>query len=105
VITHDRMREGLSRDASSLLVIDVREPHEHALSKNWKALGVSAPPRNVPLSRFANFMRERLADPAARVQGVVLMCSGGGRSLHAAKTLRRMGFDRAWSLEGGLALV
>ena len=85
------------------LVIDVREPQEHELSKDWKALGLGTRPRNVPLSRFVNFMHELMVDaPSDRT--VILFCRTGVRSLQAARSLRRLGISQAYTLEGGISL-
>ncbi len=85
-------------------VIDVREPQEHVLFKDWSALGLRSPARNVPLSRFVNFMREILSGEMGDAR-IVLLCRSGNRSLQAAKTLRRMGYPQVWSLEGGVTLL
>ncbi len=101
VLSQARLKEVLK---SEPLIIDVREPQEHELSKNWKALGFNSPPRNVPLSRFVNFMRELMVDaPAGR--DVILFCRSGSRSLQAARSLRRLGISRAYTLEGGVSLL
>jgi glyoxylase-like metal-dependent hydrolase (beta-lactamase superfamily II)/rhodanese-related sulfurtransferase len=89
---------------SNLEWIDVREPHEHVLFKGWREAGILNPPRNVPLSRFVNFMQEALRKDSAS-RKFVLVCRSGNRSLQAAKTLRRMGHSQVWSLDGGVATL
>ena len=90
------------------LVIDVREPQEYTLSRDWESLGLLDPPRNVPLSRFVNLMHELMREGASGpdpAREIILLCRSGNRSLQAARSLRRLGFSRARSLDGGLALV
>ena len=105
----DQIRERVTR--GELKVIDIREPHEHAVFHDWKSIGLSVDPENVPLSRIVNFMQTRLqlSTPEALAQGkkpasVVLLCRSGSRSQHAARALRRMGIADVWNLSGGLAV-
>jgi cysteine desulfurase len=84
-------------------IIDVREEQEFSLFKDWNHLGLSLSPRNVPLSRFVNFIGELFAIEG-RNQPVLLICKSGTRSFLAAQALRRLGLTQVWSLEGGLAL-
>lgn len=93
----------LHRGNPAPLVIDVREPQEFSLFKEWSTLGIGEAPRNVPLSRFANFMGELAGEPGSREREVILICRTGLRSLQAAKSLRRLGLARAWNLTGGLS--
>jgi rhodanese-related sulfurtransferase len=104
ILASSKIREELRANPGAFELIDVREPHESALALDWSVLGVSKPPRNVPLSRFVNFMLETLQSGTAQ-RRVVLVCRSGNRSLQAAKSLRRSGFNLAWSLEGGIALL
>jgi rhodanese-related sulfurtransferase len=87
----------------SPLIIDVREPQEFTLVKNWNEFGFNKIPRNVPLSRLVNFISELLGAGNFQ-QEILLICRTGGRSLHVAKSLRRLGFTKAWNLDGGVAL-
>jgi cysteine desulfurase len=104
LLSSDALRARLrAATGHPLLVIDVREPQEVSLFKEWGALGLGEAPRNVPLSRFVNFMSE-LATSGNNSPDIVLICRSGNRSLQAAKTLTRLGLARAWSLEGGIAL-
>ncbi|MFI5299943.1 MAG: aminotransferase class V-fold PLP-dependent enzyme [Polyangiales bacterium] len=97
-----RCREGERRP----LLIDVREPQEVSLFTDWASLelGDVGTPRNVPLSRFVNFMGELAAEHDA-ARELVLICRSGTRSLHAARTLRRLGLGHASSLKSGVAPV
>jgi glyoxylase-like metal-dependent hydrolase (beta-lactamase superfamily II)/rhodanese-related sulfurtransferase len=85
------------------LIIDVRESQEFALFKDWEIVGLKQPPKNVPLSRLVNFMCE-LVTAQKFNQELLLICRTGNRSLQVAKSLRRLGFHKAWNLEGGVAL-
>ena len=90
------------RDA---LVIDVREPHEFRFVRDWKALGLLETPRNVPLTRFPEFLHALLAGTPDRTSlEVICLCRSGNRSGKVAEVLRRSGIDRSWNLTGGLAL-
>lgn len=90
------------RDA---LIIDVREPHEFHFAQNWSALGMREPPRNVPLTRFCNFVREALEEQrSAAPRDLIFICRSGNRSGRAADVLRRLGVQRAWHIAGGIAL-
>ncbi len=86
------------------VIIDVREPQEFSLFKDWKNLGISKTPRNVPLSRFVNFISELILEKKWS-QEVLFICRSGGRSLQAAKSLQRLGFKAVKNLEGGIALT
>jgi len=91
----------LSKRPREVAFIDIREPHEYSLFKDWASLGLEFPPRNVPLSRFVNFMEEVFRSTDIQTD-VVLICRTGTRSLQAAKSLRRLGYNRVWSLKDGL---
>lgn len=73
-----------------LLILDVREPHEHALD----AIEGS---RLVPLGQLGSRL-----DELPRDRPIVAHCAKGGRSAKAAKLLRDKGFQ-AVSLKGGMA--
>lgn len=87
------------------LVIDVREPHEFRFVQDWQALGLTETPRNVPLTRFPEFLHKLLAEHSGRSNlEVICLCRSGNRSGKVAEVLRRSGVERAWNLTGGLAL-
>ncbi len=73
-----------------LLLLDVREVHE------WDA-GHLAGARLAPLSRFG----EAIASLEPGVE-VVAYCRSGVRSQTAGRMLREAGFERVWSLAGGI---
>ncbi|HEX6350374.1 MAG TPA: rhodanese-like domain-containing protein [Candidatus Dormibacteraeota bacterium] len=81
------------------LIVDVREPAE------WET-------GHIPGALHApRGMIEWLADPdyanhnstlaAARGKNVVIHCAAGGRSLLAAQSLQRLGFEHVSSMSGG----
>ncbi len=81
------------------LIVDVREPAE------WDA-------GHIPGALHApRGMIEWLSDPeyanhnptlaAAREKNVVIHCAAGGRSLLAAQSLQRLGFEHVSSMSGG----
>jgi len=72
------------------LLLDVREPYEHAIARLPDA-------RLVPLGTLAGALPT--LDPA---QEVVVLCHHGMRSAAAASFLREHGFRRVWNLTGGI---
>ena len=103
-LSWEALRELLATRGSTVTVLDVRESQEFSVYKDWAELGLASAPRNVPLSRFVNFMSEMVHGAGQEPREVVLVCRSGTRSLQAARSLRRLGFDRVWNLEGGVAL-
>jgi cysteine desulfurase len=102
-VSFKKLKEMISNSSQIPKIIDVREPYEFNLYKDWNLMGLSELPRNVPLSRLVNFMSELLVSRDFD-QRLVFLCRSGNRSLQVAKSLRRLGFDQVWSLEGGIAL-
>ncbi len=84
----------------SLLVVDVREPHEYDHGHIPGAI-------NVPRGTL-----EGAADPGykhrveqlchAHGQPILLYCQSGGRSAMAGVTLKQMGFEKVYNLAGGM---
>ncbi|QRJ65658.1 rhodanese-like domain-containing protein [Azospira restricta] len=74
-------------------VIDVRDAGEFA---NGHLLGA----KNIPVAKFA----ERAAD-LEKMKGkpVIVCCETGIRSVKAVKELQKLGFDRVFNLDGGVA--
>jgi rhodanese-related sulfurtransferase len=56
--------------------------------------------RNVPLSRLSGELAQWRKHPPG---ALVFFCRSGNRSAKAAQCLRRLGFDQAWHVAGGLA--
>ncbi len=79
------------RQAHGALLVDVREPDEHAL-------GTPAAARLVPRASLE-------ADPSATAPGpgteLLLICAGGVRSLAAAQALEAQGYRNVASVAGG----
>jgi rhodanese-related sulfurtransferase len=75
------------------LVLDVRDPDEFA---RGRILGA----RNLPLAEL-----EKRAEDLAKFKArpVIVACERGNRSLGAAATLRKLGFERVYNLAGGYA--
>src|ERR1700730_4284895 len=80
------------RAPGNFLLIDCREPDEHA----WVHI---AGARVVPMSQWASRVAE-LAD--YRDYEIAVHCHHGGRSLKVAQWLRENGFPRAQSMAGGI---
>jgi sulfur-carrier protein adenylyltransferase/sulfurtransferase len=86
----DDLRSRLAN--GSTMLVDVREEWEQ---EDYPGFPNSL---HIPYPIFTRRMFE--LDSAAEI---VLYCSAGARSWIAARMLRRAGFERAWSLRGGLA--
>src|SRR6185312_5047763 len=85
-----------------LLLVDVREAYEHRLGHAPELVAPRARHQAIPLSQLLLALPDWLALPATTP--VVFYCRSGNRSAQAARALRRLGHEQAWSLAGGLAL-
>ncbi|MGH8910864.1 MAG: molybdopterin-synthase adenylyltransferase MoeB [Egibacteraceae bacterium] len=74
----------------SVRVIDVREPHEYAISRIPGA-------QLIPLGELPSRMRELDSS-----EDIVLHCKSGARSMQALEQLRDAGFKRLRNLQGGI---
>ena len=83
--------EALRRQQHGAVLIDVRSDDERAAGKPAGAIGV-------PLPNIVARIREIAPDLHAEI---LLTCASGSRSLHAANTLRDLGYLRVASVEGG----
>jgi cysteine sulfinate desulfinase/cysteine desulfurase-like protein/rhodanese-related sulfurtransferase len=81
------------------VVVDVREPAEHAVAK---VVLHGREVRNVPLSRLVEQASRWLHGERCPL---VFVCRSGNRSARAARYLRRIGYAQAWHMSGGLALA
>ncbi|MGQ3051122.1 MAG: aminotransferase class V-fold PLP-dependent enzyme [Roseateles sp.] len=99
-VSLDDLQASLARHPG-LLLVDVREPYEQRLGQAPE-LGTAVQREAVPLSGLPNALTRWLALPAETP--VVFFCRSGNRSVQAARALRRLGHEQAWSLGGGLAL-
>ncbi|MBM3143497.1 MAG: molybdopterin-synthase adenylyltransferase MoeB [Chloroflexi bacterium] len=88
-ITAAELKERLDR-GDHLRLIDVREPHELAISKLDGA-------ELIPLGQLASRMHE--LDSA---EEIVLFCKMGSRSVRALEVLASAGFRKIKNLEGGI---
>ncbi|MGZ5201333.1 MAG: aminotransferase class V-fold PLP-dependent enzyme [Telluria sp.] len=97
-LSHDALGDFL-RAHPDAMVVDVREPAEHAVAE---VVLHGRQARSVPLSRLAE-------QAPAWLQGercpLVFICRSGNRSARAARYLRRIGYAQAWHMSGGLALA
>jgi molybdopterin/thiamine biosynthesis adenylyltransferase/rhodanese-related sulfurtransferase len=82
----------LQERGEEFLLLDVREPQEHATARIQGA-------RLVPLGQLEARLGE-LADWKAK--RVVIHCHHGGRSAHACQLLEQHGFAKALNLRGGI---
>lgn len=91
------------RDHCDSLVIDVRERHEFHFTQDWKSIGLTVPPKNIPLTRLGDFLSQILAH-GQHNREIVFICRSGNRSSKAAQVVRRLGLPAAWHIAGGIAL-
>ena len=93
-ITPSQLRQWLddaaTGDREAPVLVDVREPWEHAHVSVVEAVHI--PMQTVP-SRLPTLDRAR---------SHVLMCHHGMRSFRVAEFLREAGFERLYNLEGGI---
>jgi adenylyltransferase/sulfurtransferase len=90
-ITPIELKARLDRK-DSIVLVDVREPHEPAIADLPESGQVLIPLRELP-------DRAGELDPASEV---VLYCRSGGRSGKALLQLRERGFEHLWNLKGGV---
>jgi adenylyltransferase/sulfurtransferase len=88
-ITVERLREILSGSFDGLL-IDVREPHEHAVSRIDGA-------RLIPLRELPSQLGELPRD-----REIIVHCKSGARSARAVKLMLESGFARVTNVQGGI---
>jgi cysteine sulfinate desulfinase/cysteine desulfurase-like protein/glyoxylase-like metal-dependent hydrolase (beta-lactamase superfamily II)/rhodanese-related sulfurtransferase len=100
----DELKEYFDQHRQSTIV-DVREPHEFHFAQDWHLLGFDAPPDNIPLTRFADFLSTILAQQDSdSIRQIIFLCRSGNRSAKAAEVVRRLGIPTAWHITGGIAL-
>jgi rhodanese-related sulfurtransferase len=88
----DELNTRLAARPNDLIVLDVRE-------KDAFAAGHPPGARNVPRGQLELRVNEEFPDPTLRI---VCVCEYGKISTLAAATLRRLGFQRAVALDGGM---
>jgi cysteine desulfurase len=86
-------------DHPDAVLIDVREPYEHAANGAPCCHGRVA--ESVPLSRLASRLHGWLD---GEQRPLVFFCRAGNRSARAAQCAHRLGIANAWQMSGGLAL-
>jgi len=85
----------------AISIIDIREPHEHALSdelpyeSNVKVM-------NIPLTRIVQFVADFAQSNTEET--TVFICRSGSRSKLAASMFKRLGFENVTHVIGGRAL-
>jgi len=81
------------------LLVDVREPYEHALP--LPPLFAMAELQAVPMSCLGTSAQAWLSEG----RPLLFFCRSGNRSRQAAQALAGMGHEQSWTLAGGLALL
>ena len=89
-ITAEELRREMDQKGDSLVLIDVREPHE------WDIAHIEGA-RLIPLGQLP----ERLGELDGHAE-IVTHCHHGARSMKALQVLRGAGFGRVRSLAGGI---
>jgi sulfur-carrier protein adenylyltransferase/sulfurtransferase len=89
-ITAEELRRELDQKGATLVLIDVREPHEWDIAHIEDA-------RLIPLSQLP----ERLGELDGHAE-IVTHCHHGARSMKALALLKGAGFNRVRSLAGGI---
>lgn len=84
------------------ILVDVREPYEQQLS--YFDVPAGSEVIHVPLTRLANGVERWLKSPESKSTPLLFFCRTGGRSSQAVQCLRRLGYENAWHIAGGLAL-
>lgn len=82
-----------AHEAGSALLIDIREPDEHAT-------GVAAGAMLLPMSQLARRLAEIPANPD---RPVLLICNTQNRSSRTLKALRERGYGHARFVNGGMS--
>ena len=77
------LQEAYRRCAAGAVLIDVRSPEEYAKGHPIGSI-------SVPLAQLPGQIRSI----AAPLQAVLLYCTGGERSLSAARVLQKLGYKR-----------
>jgi rhodanese-related sulfurtransferase len=85
-------------EASDVLLVDLREPAER--TQNGTIPGALAAPRGM-LEFYADPSMPYYKPEFQRSRRILLYCASGGRSALAGASLRRLGYDRVASLDGG----
>jgi rhodanese-related sulfurtransferase len=82
-----------ANEAGTALLIDIREPDEHAR-------GVAAGAKLLPMSQLRQRVAEIPMDPA---RPVLLICNTQNRSSATLKALRQQGYSHVRYVHGGMA--
>ncbi|MBN8493621.1 MAG: rhodanese-like domain-containing protein [Burkholderiales bacterium] len=82
-----------AHEAGRAVLIDIREPNEHAR-------GVAAGARLLPMSQLPQRLAEIPTDPA---MPVLLICNTQNRSSATLKALRQQGYAHVRYVDGGMA--
>ena len=90
-VTLEEARAALEK--SSMTVIDIREPSEHAT-------GVAQGVVLIPMSQLGKRIGEL---PAPKTQPFLVMCNTQNRSSHVVEQLQAMGYTNASYVKGGMS--
>lgn len=91
---HDALAQG------DVLVVDVREADEFVRGHLPKAINIPRGIIEAAADASTHYRHPLLCE--AHHKEILLCCASGGRSALAVHTLQQMGFERIYSLAGGL---
>ena len=98
VVSLEAAREAI--DKSSAIVIDIREPNEHATGVAKGATGVAKGAKLIPMSQLSQRIKEV---PQSPDQPVLLICNTQNRSSRVAEQLRAAGYSNISYVNGGMS--
>jgi rhodanese-related sulfurtransferase len=90
-VSQNDFRNWLHEEGRDVVILDVREPNDHAHSRIEGAV-------NIPRGVLELEIDETIPD---KNKTIVVYCGGGGRSALAADVLQQMGYKNVYSLHGG----
>jgi sulfur-carrier protein adenylyltransferase/sulfurtransferase len=90
-ISAKELKTILTKNPSSVFLLDVREPEEFEESR---IEGCTL----IPLGELS----QRAEKELKRDDDIIVYCAHGVRSMHALMGLKQMGFEKVRSLEGGI---
>jgi len=83
--------EQLHKELGKVVLLDVREPEEHEESRIGGEM-------LIPLGELSRRAESELSKDA----DIVIYCAHGIRSMHALMWMKKQGFEKLRSLEGGI---
>ena len=95
------LEQQLTQD-HAVVLIDVREPGEFSQGKITDAVNIPRGVLEMKLAMHPQFKDQASPLEAMNQHPIYLICRSGARSALAANSLQQMGFDRVYSVAGGM---